>query len=145
MKNIRPASYVGKPVVKQCKVTVITQKTPQRVVVAHKSVERTVAPQKTVQKRVIANAAPVTTAPAASVPHAKIPKWPFARSSETITISDWPKIYNKIKDKAIKALEHENDEAHLTIKEMLDTIDKLKTDLEAAQATINAVKSAVSV
>jgi hypothetical protein len=82
--------------------------------------------------------------PAKAEPAPKIPRWPFSRSTETINASDWPKVYGKIRDKAIKALETENDEAQLTIKALLDERDKLKEEVTKLKAVQESIKNIVT-
>lgn len=67
----------------------------------------------------------------------KIPEWPFSRRSETLQQADWPKLYKKIRDKAIKQLEKELDDAHLTIKDLLDQRDALQNGGASALQKIN--------
>jgi hypothetical protein len=70
----------------------------------------------------------------------KIPKWPFSRNAETITFEQWPKVFKKIRDKAIAELEHENNEAQITIKSLLDELDEVKKNAANDAATIAAMK-----
>jgi hypothetical protein len=70
----------------------------------------------------------------------KIPKWPFSRNAETITFEQWPKVFKKIRDKVIAELEHENNEAQITIKSLLDELDEVKKNAAKDAATITAMK-----
>jgi hypothetical protein len=76
---------------------------------------------------------------------APIPPWPFVRRSETITREEWPGIYKKIRDKAVKQLERENDQAQLTIRELLDKIDVLLNGAASAESKLAQVRELIKI
>jgi hypothetical protein len=69
----------------------------------------------------------------------KIPAWPFARRSETITQQDWPKIYKRIRDKAIKELDREIEGLHESITSLLNEKDALIKGGTAASQKLTQV------
>jgi hypothetical protein len=81
----------------------------------------------------------VPTAIVAAKHEIKIPDWPFARRSETITQQDWPKIYKRIRDKAIKELDREIDGLHESITGLLNEKDALIKGGTAASQKLSQV------
>ena len=72
-----------------------------------------------------------------------IPPWPFARRSETISRDEWPVIYKKIRDKTVRQLEKENEQAQLTIRDLLDQNDLLRAGAASAEAKLAQVREVV--
>jgi hypothetical protein len=74
-----------------------------------------------------------------------IPPWPFARRSETISRDEWPGVYKKIRDKVIKQLEKENEQAQLTIRDLLDQNDILRVGATSAEAKLVQIREIVKI